>query len=261
MSKALSEGYSGFMHLVERRMLFHDEIGKLVRKNTPDDTSRPFKFITISRDIGALGGAIASELARQFQWKVYDKEIVDYIAKHNHVLYDLVNQLDEKTQSHIQDSIERLMLTFHRQGFSNDVYHISLIQALAALAGQGECIILGHGGAYALQEQPGLHIRITASFPVRIRRVCQRWDISREQAEKLTRRTDRQRADFIRHHFMADPGETKYFHVVFNTDKLSIGVVSSAIADIMRRKKNHPGLLPESPVGAPADHETGRIPA
>ncbi len=245
MGKKLSEGYAGYMHLVERRMLFHKEMEKLIRKHEAVELPHPFHFITISREIGALGGSVASALARRLQWKVYDKEIVDYIAKHNHVLSGLVNQLDEKTQGHIQDSIERLLLTFHGQGFSNDVYHISLIQALAALAGQGHCIILGHGGAYALQDRSGLHVRITASYPVRIRRLSQRWDLSTEKAEKLVQKTDRERLEFIQHHFMADPNEAQFFHLVINTDRLGVNYVVSAILGIIQQNQTSNGPISE----------------
>lgn len=246
MSSKLSEGYSGYMHLVERQMLFHEEVAKLIRTHETKEVAHPFHFITISRDAGALGEAVASELARRLHWKVYDREIVDYIAKHNHVLYGLVSQLDERTQNHIQDSIERLLLTFHGQVFSNDVYHVSLIQALVALSGQGQCILLDHGGTYALQEQAGLHIRVTASLPVRVRRLSSQWGIPFEKAKKLVQKTDRERADFIQHHFMADPNETKYFHIVLNTDKLAIDCAVSAIAGILQKNVDPEGPMSES---------------
>jgi hypothetical protein len=67
MSKQLSEGLSGFIHLVERQMLLHDERRKLIRQHTVDELQRPYHFITISRDIGALGDAIASEIAARLQ--------------------------------------------------------------------------------------------------------------------------------------------------------------------------------------------------
>jgi hypothetical protein len=37
MSKQLSEGLSGFIHLVERQMLLHDERRKLIRQHTVDE--------------------------------------------------------------------------------------------------------------------------------------------------------------------------------------------------------------------------------
>lgn len=229
MRTKLSDGYSGFMHLVERRMLLHEEMDKLVRKHEIGTCAHPFRFITISREIGALGEAVSSELAAKLRWKLYDKEVVDFIAKHNHVLAGIVNQLDEKTQSRIQDGVERLLLTFHGQGFSNDAYHMSLIQALAVLAEQEKCIILGHGGTFALQDHPGLHVKITASRKVRIERLSLELGVSRDKAEKIVQKTDKEKNEFIHHHFTLDRKLDEYFHMVFNTDKCSIDTVTAAI--------------------------------
>ena len=137
MPKQLSEGLTGFVHLVERQMLLHEERGKLVRQHAVDEPTGPYHFITISRDVGALGDAVASELAERLQWKVYDKEIVDYIARDSRARHHLVDQLDEKTQSHVHDSVERLLSMFQGPSFSSDEYHIALIKALATLAAQG----------------------------------------------------------------------------------------------------------------------------
>jgi cytidylate kinase len=244
MDKQLSQGLGGFVHLVERQMLLHQERSKLTRQHVVDESTGPYRFITISRDIGALGDAVASELATRLQWKVYDKEIVDYIARHRHVRHTLVDQLDEKTQSHIHDSVERLLLMFQGQTFSNDEYHIALIQALAALAAQGSCILLGHGGAYALRERPGLHVRITASFPVRVRRLSKRWGMSLEETRRIVQRTDQERKEFVQHHFKPTRDDLSVFHLVFNTDGFTVEYVVAAILGIIERSKQHDQVLP-----------------
>lgn len=243
MDKHISEGLTGFVHLVERQMLLHRERSKLIRQHVADEPAGPYQFTTISRDIGALGDAVASELAAHFQWKVYDKEIVDYIATHSHVRRNLVDQLDEKTQSHIHDSVEGVLLMFQGQSFSNYEYHIALIQALAALAAQGRCILLGHGGAYALREQPGLHVRISASFPVRVRRLSKRWNLSLEETRRIVRRTDQERKDFVQHHFKPDRNDLP-FHVLFNTDEFTVEYVVAAIVGILGRNLQRHEMLP-----------------
>lgn len=235
MLTKLSEGISGFLHLIERQVRMREVLEKASSKRETDKVPFPFRFITISRDLGSWGNLIASQLAAELSWKIYDKEVVDYIASHNHVVESMVNRLDEKTQSRFYESIERVFTAFQATGFSNDVYHVSLIQALSALAGQGECIILGHGGTFALQENNGLHIRITASVPVRVRRMSQRLGISMEQAEEMVQRTDRERAEFIKRHFGIDARKDAYFHAVFNTDKCSADHIIAAVLAIMGR--------------------------
>lgn len=223
------------MHLIEKQIRLREVLEKTSSKGETDKFPFPFRFITVSRDLGSWGSLIASELAAELSWKIYDKEVVDHIASHNNVLESMVNRLDERTQNRIYEGIERVFTAFQSTGFSNDVYHVSLIQALYALAGQGECILLGHGGAFALQENNGLHIRITASVPVRVRRMSQRLGVPLKQAQEIVQRTDRERADFIKRHFGMDAQRDTFFHAVFNTDKCSMDHVIAAILAIMGR--------------------------
>jgi cytidylate kinase len=247
MHTKLSEGISGFMHLIEKQIRLHEVLEKTTWKDETKAFPFPFRFITISRDLGSWGSLIASELADELNWKIYDKEVVDHIASHNHVLQSKVNQLDEKTQNRVYENIERLFTAFQPTGFSNDVYHVSLIQALSDVAGQGKCIILGHGGAYALQESNGLHIRITAPFPVRVRRLSQRLGIPLGEARGIVQRTDKERADFIKRHFGIDAGRDVFFHTVFNTDKCSIDHIIAAILAVMGRSVRRMVTRPAQP--------------
>jgi cytidylate kinase len=238
MARHLSEGLMRFDRLVERQMLLHEERSKLAeRHDIAEEVKGPYHFITISRDVGAWGDAIASELAKQLQWKVYDKEIVDYIATESRVLRTMVEQLDETIQSRVHDSVERILSMFQGPGFSNDVYHVSLIKALAALAAQGRCILLGHGGAYVLQEQAGLHVRVTASLPVRVRRMSRRWGLSLDQTQRIIHRRDQNRKQFIQHHFMLDRDDLRFFHLVINTDRFAVDYAVAAILGILEQSK------------------------
>jgi CMP/dCMP kinase len=247
MSKQLSEGLGKFVHLVERQMLLHQELGKLVRQHTAAELGIPYHFITISRDIGAWGNAVASETAKRLQWKVYDQEIVDYIAKDRHIRRNLVDQMDEKAQSRIQESVARWLSTAQGQIYGSDEYHVALIKALATLAAQGQSILLGRGGAYALQEQPGLHVRITASLPVRVQRVSKRWNISAAEARKIVQKTDAERREFIQRHFKPERDDSRFFHLVFNTDALSVNHVVAAIIGIIEQSRQNIGV-PQTPV-------------
>jgi CMP/dCMP kinase len=239
----LSEGPGRFVHLIERQMLLHERRGKPARQAVGGGEGKePYRFITISRDIGALGTAVASKLALRLQWKVYDKEIVEYIAQNNHIQRNLVEQLDEKTQSLIQESVERWLLMFQGQSYSRDEYHVALIKALIALAAQGHSILLGRGGAYVLQDHPGLHVRITASLPVRVRRLGRQWETSIEKTERIVLRTDAERKEFIHRHFKPDRNEGSYFHLIFNTDNLSVDYVAAAIMGIIEQSRKPAAL-------------------
>lgn len=237
MGRKLYEGVSGFDRLIERQMLLREERNKLVHHRIIEQGGTPYRFITISRDVGAGGDAIATELARRLGWKLYDREIVDFIARESNVLRELVEQLDEEGQSRVNDSVERILSIFQRPGFGNDQYHVALLHTLSALAEQGECIILGHGGPYALQEQPGLHLRITASLPVRVRRMSREWKLPPPEARRAILRRDQNRREFIQHHFMVERDDPRFFDIVFNTDRMDFRTVIAAVLGIIEENR------------------------
>ncbi len=235
MSKEKSEALSGFVRLIERQMLLYEERRKLNRQDSVEAPMGPYQFITISRDIGAMGDAVACELAERLKWKVIDKEIVDYIAEHHNVCHELVEQMDERKQNLIHDTVDRILKMFQGPPFSNEEYHVALIKTLATLAAQGRVILLGHGGAFVLKDQPGLHLRVTASLNVRIQRLSKRWGMSIENTRRRVLEVDEQRKSFIQHHFKPAREFNTYFHLVLNTDLLTLDQILTAVTGIMKQ--------------------------
>jgi len=235
MSKDYFNKSSNLLHLVERQMLLYEERRKLVRQRHPEAPPGRYRFMTISRDIGALGDIVASELAERLKWKVYDKEIVDYVAEHSNVRKNLVDRLDERAQNLVHDSIGRILRMFQGQTFSNEDYHVALIKTLATLAAQEQVIILGHGGAFALQEHPGLHIRIGGSLPVRVQRLSKRWALSLEETRQRVLEVDAERREFIRRYFRCDREDSAFFHLIFNTDHVNMDQVIAAIIAVLEQ--------------------------
>jgi hypothetical protein len=229
MSRQPSSDSCGFLHLVERQMLLQTELHKLGPRDQPAHLPGPYRFITISRDAGSLGDQIASELGTRLGWSLYDKEIVDYIAHHSHVRQALVDQMDEHARNRIHDTIRRFL-----QPFGNDEYHVGMLKALVALAAREHAIILGHGGAFALRDQPGLHIRVTASLSQRVGRLALDWGLPLEETRRRVVRVDADRRSFIRFHFHEDREDTRFYHVIFNTDHFAASQVVGAIVGIVQ---------------------------
>lgn len=234
MKDARSGEASGAIRLVERQMLLYDARRKLARENPAATIAGSYRFITISRDIGALGDVVASELAARLNWQVFDKEIVDYIARHSHVRQDLVRQMDETARSLVHDTVDRLLRMFEGSCFGNQEYHEALIKTLVTLAAQGGVILAGHGGAFALQGQPGLHLRITASLETRVERLSRRWVVPPEEARKRVLQIDAERRYFVQYHFKVDREDAGFFDLVLNSDRMDVGQMVNAILTVVQ---------------------------
>jgi cytidylate kinase len=237
----------GTLSLIERQMLLYNARRRLVRENPAVELPGPYRFITISRDIGALGDFVASELATRLCWHIFEKEIVDYIAKHGHVRQDLVRQMDERGQSLVHDTVDRLLRMFQGGSFGNEEYHAALLKTLATLAAQGGAILVGHGGAFALQGQPGLHVRITASQTARIERLSQRWMASIEETRKRVQQIDEERRQFILYHFKVNREDSRFFDLIFSTDHIGVEQVVQSILGAMQ----HPEKVVLTPARPP----------
>ena len=224
-------------HLIERQMLLSRVREQASPRGNAAEPDHSCRFITVTREIGSHGNLVAEELARHLQWQVFDKQIVNFIAEDSHVRQDLVRQLDERSQSLIHDMVERLLLMAEGISFGNEEYHKALLKALAYLAARGKAVIVGRGGAFALQGEPGLHLRIVAAPETRVQRLAQRWDVSADEARRRMHQIDTERKSFIQHHFRHSLDELGFYDAIFSTDRLTIEEIVHAVLAMMTAPK------------------------
>ncbi len=221
-------------HIIERQMRLLNALRKEPREAPRPQHERGYRFLTVTRDEGSLGDEIVQDLARRLSWKVFDKEIVNYIAENSHVREDLVRQLDWKSQSLIEDTILRFLRMPEYKSFGCEEYRAALLRTLAYIVAQGSAIILGRGSNVALREEAqGLHVRVTASHKIRIERLCREWQTTGENARARMEARDRQRRDFVRHHFHQELDDPRFYDLVFNTDRLTSTQAAVSIMKII----------------------------
>jgi cytidylate kinase len=193
-----------------------------------------YTFLTISRDEGSMSDEIARVLSQELGWRIYDKEIVNYIAHNNHVRESMVRDLDEKTQSLMHETILRLLQMTETAPFGAEEYHEALLKTLAAIAAQGKAILIGRGSNFALgRSEHGLHIRITASLNNRIARVAQKNKLAPEEARHRLHEIDSERQAFIRRHFKQSLDDLHFYDLVINTDHLSADQAVLSIQSVL----------------------------
>jgi hypothetical protein len=224
--------------LVERQLGLWNARRRAARAKLNEESSSCFRFLTIARDEGSLGNEIAQELSRRLEWHVFDKEIVTYIAENNHVRDSLVNQLDQKSQSLIQDMISRFLRP-ESGSFGVQEYHESLLRTLACIAAHGAAILVGRGANFALRDnERGLCVRITASSEVRVQRLSRNWKVDPEEARHRMQADDEERRGFIRQYFKKDFDDSRFYDLLFNTDRLSSEQIVASILPVIKGPKS-----------------------
>jgi cytidylate kinase len=208
-----------------------------------------FRIITVEREYGCGGGAIAAEIAKRLGWRLWDHDLTQEIANLAHVDCRTVEQHDERIDSPFyrlakvfwRGSYERSMPLDEERAFDADCM-VSMMEKIAArIAAEGNAVVVGRGAPYFLRERAdAFHVFLYASRAEKIRRLVQTGKSSPE-AEELVDTVDRERMTFIKHYFNADWPTRCLYHAMLNT---AVGdeKIIAIIFDTMRLLEEKPAL-------------------
>jgi len=195
-------------------------------------------IVTISRGLGTGGTEIAHVVAERLGWSLWDKKLVEAIAEDAHVRTRVVEHFDEKTVSAIETLAHALAGDYE---VGNFLYRRHLARALLSIAQVGHAVILGRGAQYLLRD--ALHVRVLASWDFRVRRLMDE-GMTREQAEEEIRRTDRERAAFVRQLFDKDIDDPTDYDLVIKTDSFGIQGAADVILAAIGVRCRMPATTP-----------------
>jgi cytidylate kinase len=168
--------------------------------------------ITVDREYGSGGPAIARKIADRLEWTLWDERLTQEIAR----LADCDPSALEGREERRDPLYYRLFKSFLRGSFEGNL----MAQRLAPLdadrvfaltqhmvrqaAAIGNGVIVGRGGAYFLKDRPdAYHVLIYAPFEEKVRREREAGR-SASQAAELVETVDRDRAAFIKKYFDID---------------------------------------------------------
>ena len=194
----------------------------------------PLPIITISREMGSGGKAIANILAKQLggSWKVYDQEIIDEIAKEANLEKKLVKSIDEKRLPFAEELINQL---FGRRFLNLSGYYRHLIKVLSFIGQRGYAIILGRGSNFIFSH--ALKIRIICEMEQRIDWEMTYEGITRIEAKKRIDESDNERREFIQTLYNHDHKKSHHYDLVIRTGpNLTIEDAADLIIDLAKRR-------------------------
>lgn len=212
-----------------------------------------FRVITVEREYGCGGGAIAAQLAKHLGWTLWDKRLTEEIARLAKVDQSTVKRCDERMDSRLY----RLAKTFWRgshersahltnQAFDTDCMMEWMEQITAGIAREGNSVVVGRGAPFFLRENPeAFHVFLYAPRAEKVRRLLQDGATSHE-AEEMVDTVDRERIAFVKHYFNADWPTRSLYHVMINT-ALGNEAVIDTILQTMRLVQGHPRVTDYEP--------------
>ena len=205
------------------------------------------RIVTIDREYGAGGPAIAAKLADRLGWALWDQRLSVEIARRADCELAAVQRREERKdplyyrlfKSFLRGSFEATLQT-NRLGLLDADRIVAITTGLVReVAAEGRCVIVGRGSQYFLGDRSDVyHVFVYAPDEEKIRRE-QAAGRTVAQARRLVEATDRDRAAFIKTFFAKEWPNRALYHLMVNSkvgDEAAVETIRQAIAEL----ESHP---------------------
>lgn len=190
--------------------------------------------ITISREFGSEGDAIAQQTAKALGYHFVDKNFIGTVlGQYGYVEFD-------KEYESLPSFWERFDA---QRGNQRDAMMKLLNQVIQAVAHHGNVVILGRSGFEVLSGfDDVLHVRLQAPFAVRVGRVMEYQNVTFDQAEVIVKENDKVRQAFVEEFYKVPWGAIHAFDLVVNTGKVPPELAVDLIVNAEKTRMANPEM-------------------
>jgi hypothetical protein len=198
-----------------------------------------FRAVTLSRETGSGGNAVAERLIAILSrsnasppspWAVFDKNLVEKVLEDHQLPGRLAKFFPEDRLLELKDMMDDVF------GLLPDgwkmVEHTS--ETMLHLAALGNVVLVGRAGNIVTRKLPDvLHVRLVGSLETRARRLSEIRGMTRRSSLDLIAKEDTGRRRYVKKYFNADIDDPKLYHLVINTDLVSIEGAANMLGRIV----------------------------
>jgi cytidylate kinase len=200
------------------------------------------RAITISRQAGSGGHAIAEKLADHLKaqepedsqpWSVFDRNLVKRVLEDHHLPARLARFMPEDRISQISDTMDELF-GLHPPSW---ILVRKTSETILHLVELGHVILIGRGANIITSKLPhAFHVRLLGSLEQRVKKLQELNGINPKDALRLAAHEDLARRRYIKQFFGKDIDDPLLYHLVINTDLVSVDEAARMIALAMAPK-------------------------
>jgi cytidylate kinase len=213
---------------MESQQRLEEEAGKA----SPEQLIHP--YVAISREAGVDASEIAQAIASKSGWKVFDRELLDYMVEQYHWSRIALDYVDERTVSWFHETFGKWL---DKQLVSQAEF-VHRLGKIVLLAAQHESMVfVGRGAQCILPREAGLAVRLIAPRKHRVQRIMERRQLNRRDAEHFIDETDKGRADFVQRYFHRDVVDAHLYDLVLNLEHMPREVAVELIVNEVKRLK------------------------
>ncbi|NLC71701.1 MAG: BON domain-containing protein [Desulfuromonadaceae bacterium] len=183
-------------------------------------------IITVSREMGSGGFLVSERVAEKLGYKFLDGEAIREMAEGYGLSVDAIRKVDEKPppfDAHLDQLVEL------------DLQQIELLILESAL--QGNVLIYGRGAHFILGELKGIfRVRFIAPLEERVERWAEREWLDPDLAREMVRKSDQQRAGFIKYYFDRNWDNPLEYDLVINMSRITLDTAVDLVCKGVRDK-------------------------
>mgnify|MGYP004522727783 FL=1 len=192
-------------------------------------------IISVGREFGSGGHEIAEMLAKKFDLKLYDKNLLQNIAQEKEVDAQNIEKYDE---------VPRNML-FSRtvKGYSNSMEeNVAQMQFdyLKRKAKEGESfVVVGRCSEVILKDNPALiSIFVVGDYDSKVERIMRVYKMSRPEAESFMVRQNKKRKGYHNYYCKEKWGDSRNYDITVNSSKLGEAETAELLVDYINKRQN-----------------------
>ena len=193
------------------------------------------KCITISREFGCEGFPLAEELQKMLkettgvQWAIFDRKLFEVVSENENISKKFFENFD--TPSHHLDIVSGLLQDWKTGAELFEMLSKSILE----LAENGNCIIIGRGGAVLTKNFKNCtHVRIEGSMEFRTRSVMQRNALSESEARSFIRDGEDERLTMLKKFLNCENiNDMAHFHLKLNNEKMNVKQMAQTILSLI----------------------------
>lgn len=193
-------------------------------------------IISIGREYGSGGHAIAELLAKKFNLPLYDHNLLDEIAESRNIAAEELKQYDETPK--------KRLLSRTVKGYSNSPEeNVAYMQFdyMRKMADEGKSfIVVGRCAEYVLKDYDAMvSLFILSDEKSKMQRICKVRNMNEQQAAAAMYRHDKHRKAYHNYYCDGKWGDSRCYELSVNSSKLGIeGTADIIEAYIKARMEN-----------------------
>ncbi|MCR4792516.1 MAG: cytidylate kinase-like family protein [Lachnospiraceae bacterium] len=185
--------------------------------------------ITIGRQFGSGGRVIGEQLAKAYDIKYYDKELLARAAKESGFCEEILMNHDERPTNSF---LYNLVIDTYSFGYNSSSFvdmpisqkvFLAQFDTIKKVADEGPCVIVGRCADYALEGRDNvINLFIYANEDYKVKRIMEQYQLDEAKAKDMIIKKDKQRQSYYNYYTNKKWGKAESYDLCINSAVLGI---------------------------------------